>query len=509
MSNIYTLLILVNSLTKAEKRFFQLYSNLQNGDKVYISLFNLIDSKTSAEDLYNQFCQIQDGRNFEAAVKHLYRVLLDCLAKLREKQDIQTKIFNYISKACILFERELFDEAFTELDKAKKLATTYENDSLLLLIRRTELKYLSTLDFDNVSEKQLVYKQMKINEILKYAKSLNQHTQLYDILKHRLIHKGYIRSDKQKEDLNDLVLSELHLIANNSYRGFEAQKLHLLFQATYFLNSGNYKSAIRYYQELINLFNENQHLILNPPIYYLSAIQGILDSLCTAGLYHETPFFLYKLEELAQNEYSTEFIAYVKTLVYIYMSNSLLQTGNFEQAKKLKEAQEDELYKRITSLRLEYQLQLYLNSAILGLYSNDYTQTRKYMKKIFSSGKLFHALPSYKIARLVNLLFQAEMGNYDFFENEITSIKRNIRFEKHTFITEKLIFKFIQDYPLPSYEKARNKRWQQYQKDIRIIEQDKYERQLLKTFDVLSWIESKLTHRPLAEILAEKSNRFI
>lgn len=292
MNNTYILLMLVNTLTKAEKRYFHLCANLQNGDKVYLTLFNLIDANTSPEQLYTRFCQIQDGKSFETAVKHLYRVLLECLVRLREKQDVQTRIFNYISKAGVLFEREIFDEAFIELDKAKKLAITYENDSLLLLIRRTELKYLSALDFKTISEKQLVNKQMKINEVLKYARTLNQHTQLYDILKHRLINKGYIRSDKQKEDLNDLVLSELHLIANNSYQGFEAQKLHLLFQATYYLNSGNYKSAIRYYQELINLFNDNQHLILNPPIYYLSAIQGILDSLCIAGLYHETPFFL-------------------------------------------------------------------------------------------------------------------------------------------------------------------------------------------------------------------------
>ncbi len=394
MNSTYTLLILVNSLTKAEKRYFQLYSNLQNGDKVYISLFNMINSYTSVEDLYSYFYKTQDGRNFDAAVKHLYRTILDCLVKLREKQDVQTKTFNYISKASILFEREMFDEAFSELNKAKKLAIMYENDSLLLLIRRTELKYLSALDFKTTSEKQLVSKQMKINEVLKYSRSLNQHTQLYDILKHRLIHKGYIRSDKQKEDLNDLVLSELHLIANNTYRGFETQKLHLLFQATYYLNSGNYKSAIRYYQELVNLFNKNQHLILNPPIYYLSAIQGVLDSLCVAGLYHETPFFLSKLEELTKNDYSTEFISHVKALVYIYQSNSLLHTGNFKQAKELKDRLEDELLKRITSLGLEPQLRLYLSLAISSMYMKDYTQTRKYMKKIFSSGKLFYALPS-------------------------------------------------------------------------------------------------------------------
>ena len=478
MNNTYILLMLVNTLTKAEKRYFHLCANLQNGDKVYLTLFNLIDANTSPEQLYTRFCQIQDGKSFETAVKHLYRVLLECLVRLREKQDVQTRIFNYISKAGVL----------------------------LLLIRRTELKYLSALDFKTISEKQLVNKQMKINEVLKYARTLNQHTQLYDILKHRLINKGYIRSDKQKEDLNDLVLSELHLIANNSYQGFEAQKLHLLFQATYYLNSGNYKSAIRYYQELINLFNDNQHLILNPPIYYLSAIQGILDSLCIAGLYHETPFFLSKLEELTQNEYSTEFILHLKTLIYIYKSNSLLQAGNFEQALELRDKQENELLKKVTSLGLESQLRLYLSFAVLGMYTKDYVQARKYMKKIFSLGKLFCAFPSYKIARLVNLLLQAELGNYDFFENEIISIKRNIRFEKQTYITEKLIFKFIQGYPLPSYEKARNKRWLQYQKDIQKIEQDKYERQLLKTFDVLAWIESKLTQRSLADILAEKAH---
>ena len=119
-----------------------------------------------------------------------------------------------------------------------------------------------------------------------------------------------------------------------------------LFQATYYLNVGNYKLAIQYYQELIGLFNENQHLILNPPIYYLSAIQGVLDSLYVAGLYRETSFFLSKLEALTIGEYSTEFILHVKTLVYIYKSNSLLHMGHFEQAKKLKERQEEELLKK-------------------------------------------------------------------------------------------------------------------------------------------------------------------
>ena len=126
---------------------------------------------------------------------------------MREEQDIQTTIFNYITKAGILFERELFDNALAELEKAKKLAVTYENDPLLLLIYRTELKYLSTLGFEGISEKELVSKQMQINDVMKYARNTNLHLQLYDILKYRITYKGYARSNKQKENLNDLVLA--------------------------------------------------------------------------------------------------------------------------------------------------------------------------------------------------------------------------------------------------------------------------------------------------------------
>lgn len=100
------------------------------------------------------------------------------------------------------------------------------------------------------------------------------------------------------------------------------------------------------------------------------------------------------------------------------------------------------------------------------MYTKDYVQARKYMKKIFSLGKVILRISFLQDSKIGKSFTQAELGNYDFFENEIISIKRNIRFEKQTYITEKLIFKFIQGYPLPSYEKARNKRWLQYQKDI-------------------------------------------
>jgi hypothetical protein len=257
--------------------------------------------------------------------------------------------------------------------------------------------------------------------------------------------------------------------------------------------------------ELISLFEENKHLLLNPPIYYLCAIRGILDSLHVAGLYHEMPFFLLKLEEIEKSDYPTEFVLSVKALRYNYESSRLIHTGEFESAKELMRKVDESLFRKSSLLGLEDQLKLHLSTAILYVSTNEYSLARKSMKEIFSSGKLYYALPSYKTARLVNLILQAELKNYEFFENEIESIKRNIRYEKQSYITEKLVFKFVQAYPLPCYEKNCLKLWEQYSKDIQKIQQSKYERQLLKTFDFLSWIESKLTHEPFQNVLMSKN----
>ncbi len=505
MNRLELLLGLIKSMGKSEKRYFRLFTNLQKGEKVYLTLFDLLEQYSSVENVQKEFLENYSGKSLEMASKHLYKIILDCLVKLRDKQDIQTKIFNYISKAGVLFERELFDEAFLYLEKAKKLAVTYEYDPLLLLIRRTELKYLSAREFEGVSEKQLVNKQMKINEVMKYSRNINLHLQLYDILKYRLAYKGYSRSDKQKEDLNDLVLSELSLISHQYGNGFESQKLHLLFQATYYLNSGNYKSAIRHYRELIGLFEENRHIILNPPIYYVSALKGILDSLHTAGLYHEMVFFIQKLKVLEQEEYAEEFVLEIKWLIFLYELVSVLNIGNFTDAVRVLEKYCDPLYKKVELMRLDTQVKLHLYMAIVYLCLGKLDDTRKSMKKIFASGKLFYSLPSYKIARLFNLVVQAELQNFHFFENEINSIKRNLKDEKQFYHTEKLVFKFVSNCPLPTYKPHREKLWQSYKKQIDLIQKNKYERQILKIFDFLSWIESKFTKRPFNQILTEKA----
>ena len=74
MNKAISLLVLIHSMTKAEKRYFKLYSNLQEGDKVYLTLFALMEECSSVEEVIPAFLASSAGESsFDIAVKHLYK----------------------------------------------------------------------------------------------------------------------------------------------------------------------------------------------------------------------------------------------------------------------------------------------------------------------------------------------------------------------------------------------------------------------------------------------------
>lgn len=499
--------IIVSSLSKAEKRGFKLYCSTQCGEKSYLMLFDIIDNLATEEfeKIQKQFLETSKQKNMETAAGYLYKQLLNFLVQNRTEKHIQTKIYNHIQKSNLLFERKLFEEAADELAVAKELATIYEDDVMQMLISRTEMRQLSNLEFPDLPEKELVTKQMKLLNTMKYSRTINQHNFLLDVLNHRLLYKRFSTSEERKRELSDLVLSELNLISNTSYSGFQAEKIHLLFQSAYYLEIGNYTSAVRNYKRLIDLFNENSHLIQKPPIYYLNAIDGVLDSLLTVGIYGEMPHFIQILHTLNQSEYPTDFLLKVSWLEYYYQMMIILHTGEFERTETIQSIFADSLFTKISYLPLDTQLQFHLLHALLMLSENKIKEAQKCIKPVFSNGKIFQRLPLFKMVRIVNLLIQAELGKGDLVDSEVTALKRNAVAEKLT-KTERLLFKFVQSYPIPHYQKARERLWGYYRPKINQIKEEKREKRILKQFDFFAFIESRIRGIALKEVFFQETD---
>lgn len=503
MGKTSTLILLINSLSKGEKRYFKLYTSLQQGGKDYLYLFELLEKGTDKIEIKETFQQNRPKASYEATSKYLYKIVTDCMLHLRADKDITAKLITSLLKANIMFDRSLYEEGFRQLQKIQATAREYELYLVELWAARQELSYLCDLNFHAITEPELIQKQMNIQELLKYARNAHQHKSLYELLRHRLLYKGNVRTPQQKADLNDLVVSELNLVSNPLAETFESYKTHLLFQAHYFITVSDYKSALSTFYELNDLFEQHTYLWVDSPVDYLSTIEGILDSLHTIKRYKEMYFFLDKLQHLENQSVYLEVM--IQRVIFIYKIAGHLDTGEFGDAELLKKEFEETLFKKIHLLDISKQAEVYLYTALIYMGNNNMTKAHYYLNRILLESKLYYALPVYRTFRMIHLLVHFDLDNHDYIAYETRSIKRTLNSgHKNDYLLEKIIFKFIRLSIPSSGNKARLAIWEKFRQQFEEISSDKYELQIIKIFDFKSWIEAKLCKKSFAELLRQK-----
>jgi len=498
------LISLVSSMSKPEKKTFTMSSSHSHSIPNYISLYNLIDKdKTiSPDSLRTKYLKLHTGASFDTTVKYLYKILLNTMLELRKEQDSYYSLFDKILKARILFEKSLFEECFDLLHKVIASARRLENYSALLIASRLELEYLLTLNFPNVDEKMLLNKQFKINEALRITQKINQQSALYELLKHRVIHKGNIRSEKQKNELNDLVVSEMSIVASSNVENFETKKLHQLFQANYLISVGDYKSALHSFYELNNLLESNKHLWSNPPIYYLLTLEGILDSLRSLKNYEGMKYFIVQLKKLKSP--SLNFNANVTCLIFLYELFPMLDKGDFFSCEILMKQYNEDLFKKTHLLSLARNAELSLYTSLIYFGVNEYTKAQKSLNKIILVGKSYSYLPLYRTIRLVNLMILYEKKDFDLIKYEARSIKRDMNIVGKEYKIERSILSFVNKQNLPISGMKRKVIWEKIREEFDRMHHDVFEQQIIRLFDFSAWIEGKIRKIHLSEILENR-----
>lgn len=497
------LLYLVNSMTKPEKKAFMIASDNKKLSN-YLKLYNLInkENEISAEVLRTKYETLYQGASFDTSVNYLYKVVLDTMLELRREQDSYYSLFDKILKARILFEKSLYKECFDLLHKVMTSAKEFENYYALLISSRFELEYLLSLNFPDTDEKTLLHKHFKLNETLRFTQKIHQQAALYELLRHRMIYKGNARSETQKTALNDLVVSEMSIVASSNLENLEINKLHQLFQANYLISVGDYKSALHSFYELNNLLEGNKLSWSDPPIYYVLTLEGVLDSLRSLDQYEGMAYFIAQLKKL--NTPSINFNTNVTCLVFLYELFPFLDKGDFVAGDHLLKAYGESLLKKVHLLSLARNAELTLYLALLQFGLKEYRKAQKTLSKIIATSKGFANLPLYRTIRLVNLMIMYELREFELIKLETRTFKRDMQATGKEYKMERRILSFVNKPSLPISAVKRKLAWEKIQKDFDQIHHDVYEQQTLRLFDFSAWIESKIRKVSLVDILANR-----
>ena len=495
-----SLIQLVNSLTKQEKKEFSLYIT-NKSEKDYIFLFRLIDDKKirNPEELKKSFLAAKPASSFNTVVIYLFDLLIGILTRLRTEQDSYYLLFNELLHARVLYEKSMYRECFQVLKKVKEKAVYYENHFALLVAQRLELNYLLALDFEDMDEQKLLNKQYKMNNTLKNIRQLNEHSSLYELLKYRMISRGASRSLEETQKLDDLVTSEISIVASAGVENFEIKKNHQLFQANYFITVGDYKAAFNSFVELNKLFEANSHLWNNPPVYYLMTVEGMLESLRVMHNYEGMNYFIEKLKKLSSP--SSSFQLNVTYVIFIYRLFSFIDVGDFEKAGIWIDEHQASLIDKMLLLKEQQQAEMSLYIALTHLGNGEYRKARKRLSVTAGRGHLY-SLPLFRTIRIVNVMVHYELGDVDYIQSEIRSIKREMSKNKgYNLKVESFLLKFLNYSFADTNRKKRAEIWESMAEEVHALYADKYETQILRKFDFVAWVEAKIFEVPLSDIL--------
>ena len=495
-----SLIHLINNLTKQEKKEFSLYIS-NKPEKDYIFLFRLIDDKkvSDPEELKMSFLAAKPTSSFNTVVIYLFDLLIDILTRLRTEQDSYYLLFNELLHARVLYEKSMYQECFQVLKKVKEKAVYYENHFALLVAQRLELNYLLTLDFEDMDEQKLLNKQYKMNNTLKSIRQLNEQSSLYELLKYRMINRGASRSLEETQKLDDLVTSEISIVASAGVENFEIKKNHQLFQANYFITVGDYKAAFNSFVELNKLFEENSHLWNNPPVYYLMTVEGMLESLRIMHNYEGMNYFIQKLAKLSSP--SSSFQLNVMYVIFIYRLFSFIDAGDFDKAGIWIAEHQTSLIDKMLLLKEQQQAEMSLYIALIHLGNGEYRKARKWLSATIGRGHLY-SLPLFRTIRIVNVMIHYELGDVDYIQSEIRSIKREMSKNKgYNLKVESFLLKFLNYSFADTNRKKRAEIWESMAEEVHALYADKYETQILRKFDFVAWVEAKIFEVPLSDIL--------
>lgn len=489
-----TAIQLIQSLSRSEKRQFKLFTRKQSGKKDYLDLFDLIDQNniTDKDRLEEKFRKLHPRTSLDNTARYLVKILLDCLIISRVKGDELYQLLYGLLRVNILKERNLQEEGYRELNKLEGISSLSQNKLVQYIIYREKLNYLSDNNFQEHSEKNLVALQMKARDILKDLRNTHEHYSLYELLKYRLLHSGKVLKAEEKDQLNDLLLSEMSIINSRRKNSLESRKLHLLFQSYFFTDIGDYRSSLKTFYELNRLFERDITLWKNPPLDYFSALDGILDSLRTNSHFKDMDFYIQKMKVLDHQKYPEYFRFLTRKTVLIYKLAAHLGKASYHSAIHLINESAPTLWKGYQMIDPDKQNELLFYTGLAWFHFKKYKKAQTFIGEITSlRGKINYRSAIYKATRLLDILINYELREMEYLDYDIRSYKRAIQGRQKLLKTDKLVFKAIKLDPAFNGIRKNELLWKKLLPLFHAIEKDKYEQQLLKYFDFAGWVKNQ------------------
>jgi hypothetical protein len=486
---------IIHSLTPEEETAFRQVASLQHGEKNYLKLFECIRS----QEQYDEEA-IKEKFADEVFIKHLpseKNQLLHQLLKGLRQNYTNTNTAAYIKEQLknvqILFNKSLYKLARRELDRVKDLA--YQHELFYAILEIIDLERV-IIDIevrfgDNSMEKIKLLMHEKEN-ILVQAETLNAYEQFYMQVS-RYFERGMIIEDPNREVeikhlLNHPLLFDIDKVDARKSKIYALVSKAIIHRLL--LQLDTLSICIH---AVIDLFENNESIISEMPVMYLSA-HGFLTRYYTLkGQYHMTDKIIDKLEQLMFHQVYTSPDLQMQVFAK-YATNKLMflsYTGQYEKAleyipdvtKGLKYY--EERFNTDDLLFLEYTI-------AINYYGNNLlNKCLAHINKIINHPKGNNLKEVVRMARLLNLIIHYELNNTELLPYLYKSTLRFFTLLPSTHKYETHFLEFYKKYALAKRVTNKQELLSELEQQLREVFKNPYSAYILEYFDFFAWIDAK------------------
>jgi hypothetical protein len=506
---------LIKSMSKPEKGYFKKYASMHTiGEQNnYVMLFDLIEKQSGKKNVYDENkikAELSDKlvRQLPVMKNYLYSSVLEALQLFHAQSRKDAQVNSMLEQIDILTRKLMNDQAYSLLKKAKRIAEEYEYFPELIKLLSWEKRILHMISEPGEFEKHFKRVCIEETEALKKMQNVNEFANLrFRLSQFTSIHgTGFTRDGSEKEFfealLNEPILqSEEYALTRINKRLYNHFKSNVYSYLNDVENTEKFQlKYIKYAEQDIDKATTYQPL--------LAALNNLLTMQIRHNKYDGAEYTLDKIKNFEKiysvslNEYEKAFAVYA----YVVLGLSYCMARMYIEKGLEIVNYGGEFYKEYgDKMVISRKLIFYYFQASFLFMAGKYEMASSWLARIIQLPATDFSSDYQCYARLMNLIVHYELKNFDHLDYVMKSTYYFLRKRKKIYKYEDIVIKYMKRSLRMRSEAELTELFNEMKHELEAIYKDDYEKFGFDAFNIIPWLQSKITKKSMQEILTNRA----
>ena len=495
---------LIKSLDKNEKGYFK--KNAQGvskgKDKNYLLLFDAIDAQEEYNEdaLLKKFRTQAFSKQFSVAKNFLFELILKSQRSYRANSSKFMRLNALMENGEVLFEKGLYEEAIKMWDKAKYLASAFDEKPFILDIESWKRRYyvdLKASDWEQNTDPSFEYS-FKLLDSYKHTLLLQQ--KYVKIIKFYKT-QPFFRDEETKKEWEKYIDDPL---LKNEPEDFYGKLYYLYIFNLYHVLQGNEEAALLSITKIVNLWEDNPSLKEVEPVRYIAAVNNYLLVLGKFERKKEYKDFIDNFIPMEFNSISKEAIFFEHW--WLWKAYGYKMELDFVGYKKFFEETEMDIHKFSPFINKVRWLIIRYENALMFMMESKYEKSLEIIDTLIDAKDIDLRKDIQANVRMVYLILHFELENNLLLDSLTRSVKRYLQSNEFYYETERVFIKYFNKLIFTANKTEKITVLTELRDELdRLFTENDRERVAFSNLNLVRWLTARITGVPFLELLQNKS----